>query len=203
MTTAPGVEAWDAWHPREAARRLAGCPVTWCVAAGWAVDLHLGRATREHSDLEIAIPRAQWPVIRGVFGGFDLYDATREPLRRLGAGEDPDPEGHQVWVCDPAVPAWRMDLFLEPGDEQTWVSHRDERIRVPMRDALRRTPDGIPYLGPEMVLLAKAKHVRDKDEADLAHLLPTLDDRARSWLADAIALAHPGHAWVDRVRPQA
>src|SRR5262245_46571552 len=60
----PPLTQWQAWAPAEAAPRLAGCPVPWAVAGGWAVDLHLGRTTRAHSDLEIAIPRAAFPTLR-------------------------------------------------------------------------------------------------------------------------------------------
>jgi GNAT superfamily N-acetyltransferase len=195
----PGLDRWAAWHPREAAARLAGCPVPWCVAAGWAIDLHLGRQTRRHSDLEIAIPRAQFAALRPYLAGFDLYRAGNRRLRRLGPAESPDAGDYQIWVCEAAVPAWRMDTFLEPGDTETWVSHRDARVRVALRDATARTSDGIPFLRPEIVLFTKAKHARDKDNADLAAALPTLDDRARAWLFDTIALVHPGHCWLDQI----
>ena len=52
----PGIEAWRAWSPQEAAARLIGCGAHWCVVGGWAVDLFLGKQTRAHDDLEIAIP---------------------------------------------------------------------------------------------------------------------------------------------------
>ncbi len=42
---------------------------------------------------------------------------------------------------------------------------------------------GIPCLAPEAVLLFKAKHRRDKDEADFARALPKLDAAQRRWLA--------------------
>jgi hypothetical protein len=196
----PETSAWEAWHPSEVATLLAGCPVPWCVAAGWAVDLYLGRQTREHGDVEIAIPRNDFPVLRRWLTGYELY-AVRDGVRgRLGELDEPDPDVRQVWLCDPVVRVWRMDTFLEPGDGLTWVSHRDARITMPMADALRRNGDGIPYLAPEIVLFTKAKHVRAKDEADLAHVLPTLDGPTRAWLADAIEMVHPEHPWVERVR---
>jgi hypothetical protein len=55
---------WDAWSPREAAARLAGVDVPWAVAGGWALDLFRGEVTREHSDLEIAVPAARSPRSR-------------------------------------------------------------------------------------------------------------------------------------------
>ncbi|HEX6872715.1 MAG TPA: GNAT family N-acetyltransferase [Micromonosporaceae bacterium] len=195
----PGLDAWQAWHPSEAAAVLAGVAVTWCVAAGWAIDLHLGRQTREHSDLEIAIPRGEFDRYRAGLSGFDLYDAGRGRVRRLRPGDHPDPAHHQVWVCEPAIPAWRMDTFLEPGDRETWISHRDPVVRMPMPEAVRHTAGGIPYLSPELVLFTKAKHARDKDEADLANVLPTLTGSQRRWLVEAIRLVHPGHRWLGRL----
>lgn len=195
----PGLDAWDAWSPAEAAAVLAGAAVPWYVAAGWAIDLHLGRQTRDHGDLEIALPRSHFSALRPVLDAFDLYDAGAG-VRRLGPADDPDPEHHQIWVCEPAVPAWRMDVFLEPGDADTWISQRDPRVRAPLAWAVARSTDGIPYLRPEIVLFMKAKHARDKDEADLVVALPTLDPTARGWLAEAIALVHDGHRWLNRLR---
>ena len=170
--------------------------MTWYVAGGWAIDLYLGRKTRDHEDIEIAIPRTQFPALRRCLAGFELYQALDGAVTPVGSGE---PEAHQVWVCDPAVRVWRMDTFLEPGDAQTWVSHRDERVRLDRGEAVSRDADGIPYLRPQYVLLAKARHTRDKDEADLASVLPTLDGEVRAWLAEAIERVHPGHPWVARV----
>ena len=198
----PPCPAWTGGRRGLRARRRPcwpGVGFAWAVAAGWAIDLHLGRQTREHSDLEIAIPRARFGVYRRHLKDFDLYVAGGGRVRRLAPDSEPDPEAHQIWVCEAAVPAWRLDTFLEPGDESMWIHHRDPRISVPMRDAVLRTADGIPYLRPEIVLFTKAKHAREKDEADLALTLPTLDRQARAWLTDAIGLVHPGHRWLDRI----
>ncbi|WP_027341226.1 nucleotidyltransferase domain-containing protein [Hamadaea tsunoensis] len=54
--TAPDIEAWQAWEPRGIATVLSGVDVPWYVAGGWAVDLWLGRISRAHEDLEIAVP---------------------------------------------------------------------------------------------------------------------------------------------------
>jgi GNAT superfamily N-acetyltransferase len=192
---APDQDRWEAWRPEEAATRLAGCPVPWAVAGGWAIDLHLGRQTREHEDLEIAIPRSDFPRYRPYLRGLDLYEVGAGRIQPLAEGGAPT--YHQVWASDGA---WRLDTFLEPGDAGTWISHRDERVRLPMARAVWLTAAGIPYLAPETVLFAKAKHARPKDEADLGHALPTLDPTARRWLLDALELAHPDHRWRDRIR---
>lgn len=194
----PDVDAWQPWSPAQVGAVLAGTPVPWAVAGGWAVDLYLGGLTRPHEDIEIAIPRSDFPLLRSSLHGFELFEVGDGRIRRLA---DRAPVQRQVWTADPAVPAWRMDTFLEPGDRETWVSHRDPRVRLPMAEAVRRSADGIPYLAPAPVLLAKAKHRRDKDEADFARVVPTLSTVERAWLADALDTVHPGHEWTAIVRP--
>lgn len=42
---------------RVAVALLAALPCPWFVAGGWAIDLHLGRATRPHGDVDVAVYR--------------------------------------------------------------------------------------------------------------------------------------------------
>ena len=51
----PDVARWDPWTPAEVAERLAALTEPWCVVGGWAIDLFLGRRTREHDDIEVAV----------------------------------------------------------------------------------------------------------------------------------------------------
>jgi GNAT superfamily N-acetyltransferase len=202
----PGLSAWDAWHPREAARRLTGLDVPWHVAGGWALDLWHGRQTRPHGDLEIAVARADLPAVHAQLagGGFVMYTPTGDGLHRLGpGGTGLADDGHQMWVCEPDVPAWRMDVFCEPRDPDEWICRHDPRIREPYARMVGTTSDGLAYLRPEGVLLYKARHRLPKNETDLALALPRLDEAARGWLAAALALAYPDHPWRTRVEAAA
>jgi predicted N-acetyltransferase YhbS len=201
---APDIEAWDAWHPNEAAVRLAGVDCPWHVAGGWALDLWretLGLPQlRDHGDLEIAIPRQRFATMAAAFADFELFSAGAgvvRPIRdRITA-----PEPHQVWVADMSVPAYRTDMFLEPGDDTTWVCRRGQGITRPMADVVRRTPGGVPFLAPECVLLYKARWSDlPKNETDFVGNVPNLDESARTWLVSALSDAHPGHPWIDRLR---
>jgi len=178
------------------ASRLAGVTAPWCVAGGWAIDLFLGEVTRPHGDIEIAVPAGRFAEIAGCFPDCDfcvpvdgaLVPATAETLA----------EGFQTWAVERAAGRWRFDVFREPHDGDTWVCRRDERIRRPYAEVVRHDPAGLPYLAPEIVLLFKAKHGGEKDQADFARAHPRLDPDQRRWLADALDLAHPGHAWGGR-----
>ncbi|MBE1490038.1 nucleotidyltransferase domain-containing protein [Plantactinospora soyae] len=189
----PDIDAWDAWTPRVVAERLAGLDVPWCVAAGWAVELFLGVPGRPHADLEIAVPADRFGAVAERFPDCDFHVAHDGGL--LPLSPEAMRTGHQTWACERASGLWRLDVFREPHDGDVWICRRDARIRRPYAEIIRRDPDGIPYLVPEVVLLFKAKAVREKDQADFAAALPLLDEAARRWLDDSLALLDPTHRW--------
>lgn len=192
----PGVEAWQPWTPRDVAARLDGLAVTWCVVGGWAVDLFLGEETRPHEDLEIATQRAHLSTIRRRLAGFVFHAVGDGSVQRLGPDEQGPADCHQHWVLDERAGEWRVDVMVEPGDEEWWVYRRDESIRMPRAEMVATTADGVPYLLPHGLLLYKAKNDRDKDWADFAQVAPRMDAASRAWLATAIDQQHPGHPWV-------
>ncbi|MBB5874333.1 hypothetical protein F4553_007767 [Allocatelliglobosispora scoriae] len=189
------------WTPNEVARQLAGVTTPWYVAAGWALDLFLGAQTRQHGDLEIAVPAAGFPEIRNRLSHY-AFDA-------VGSGriwESPSPEvlaaTHQTWLRDPETGGYLVDVFREPHHGDTWICRRDESIRLPYREIIHRSRDGVPYLAPEFVLLFKAKHIRPKDRADFDAVLPHMSAAQRQTLAELLARVHPDHDWLADPRLQ-
>jgi hypothetical protein len=194
------IEALDArwsscWTPSEVARRLDGLDAPWCVAAGWALDLFRGSQTREHGDIEVAIPAASFAEVRDRFPGY-VFDGAGSG--RIWENATPEVLGavHQTWLRDPATGDYLLDVFREPHDGDTWICRHDETIRLPYSGIVHHSHDGIPYLAPELVLLFKAKHARPKDQADFDATVPHLRPAQRETLAELLAHAHPGHAWL-------
>ncbi|MFC4065784.1 nucleotidyltransferase domain-containing protein [Actinoplanes subglobosus] len=181
--------------PGEVARRLAGVQTPWCVAAGWALDLFRGEQTREHGDIEIAIPAGAFAEIRDRFPGH-VFDAVGSG--RIWADATPDQLSatHQTWLRDPGTGDYLLDVFREPHDGDTWICRRDPEIRFPYADIVHRTRDGVPYLAPELVLLFKAKHPRPKDQADFDTTVGHLSAVQRATLAGLLSRVHPGHPWL-------
>lgn len=192
----PPLSAWAPWSPQKAAALLDGVNANWCVVGGWAIDLFLGRQTRAHEDLEIAIPRGEFAAMRERLAAFQLYVVGDGEVRTLARGAEPPPEKHQNWVREGEH--WRMDVMLEPGDADIWVFRRDEAITAP-RAQMIGSRDAVPYLQPEGALLYKAKAVRPKDEADFALAAPAMDADARAWLREALERAHPDHPWIAKL----
>ncbi|MEU4155252.1 hypothetical protein [Actinoplanes sp. NPDC026670] len=183
------------WTPAQVAERLSGVTTPWYVAAGWALDLFRGEQTRSHGDIEIGVPAARFPEIRGRFPGY-VFDAVGSG--RIGEDATPDEIAatHQTWLRDPATGDYLLDVFREPHHGDTWIYRRDETIRFPYDRIIRRTADGVPYLVPELVLLFKAKNPRPKDQADFDATRPALTPQQRATLAGLLTRVHPGHRWL-------
>jgi hypothetical protein len=201
--SAAEIEALDArwsssWTPSEVAGHLAGVATPWYVAGGWAVDLFLGRQTRAHADIEIAVPSGNFTEIRSRFPGF-AFDAVGSGRIWEDATAAELAAVHQTWLRDPSTGSYVLDVFREPHDGDTWICRRDASIRFPYDEIIHHTQDGIPYLAPELVLLFKAKHARKKDQADFDVTLPHLTAAQRWTLGELLTRVHPGHRWLAAV----
>jgi hypothetical protein len=191
---------WNAWHPSEAAWRLAGVSAPWYVAAGWSIDLFLRNNLRDHEDLEIAVPGERFAEIEAALPDLAFYVVVgADELAPIDEARDRLADTHQTWGLDRRAHAWRIDVFREPSRDGRWVARRDDRISLPYDELVEHTADGVPYARPEVTLLFKAKAASDKDEVDLEACLPRLDAARRALLAGWLALAHPGHSWLERL----
>ena len=191
---------WEPLDPVEARDLFVGLDVPWWVAGGWAIDLGLGRTTRNHGDIDVEVLRRDQFVVQGYLQdrGWELFLANRV-LTPWISGEPAPAATSDVWCRPEGSPSWTLQLMLNLGDDETWVSKRDTSITLPMDVAVRRSADGVPFLVAEAQLLMKAKNRLPKDDVDFANAAGTLDDEARAWLRAGIERLHPGHGWLDEL----
>lgn len=193
--------AWRPYTPGEVAIALRGLDAPWWIVGGWAVDAFTGIA-REHEDVDVGFLRADLPaVLDRLAPTLCVWSNLSGTLRPLRATDELLEGARQLWVRPDGDSPWVMDLAMTPHDGETWISPRDERVRLPLGEATFDASDGIRYLCPELVLFMKARLARPKDDADLAAILPRLDDGARSRLSGWLELVHPGHRWLAEVGP--
>ena len=200
-TVEADLEAWEAWDPAAVAEKLAGLDTPWCVVGGWALELFHGVA-RDHEDLEICVPSADFDLVRERLAGYEFFVPTPKEgvLRRLETAGDAFFDSHQTWVREPETGKWRLDIMRNPHERDTWICRRERTIRLPYDEVVATTKDGLPYMQPEIVLLFKGKEPRPKDEQDFETTLPFLSAEARAWLTRALARAYgDDHAWIIRV----
>ncbi|MGH2503554.1 MAG: nucleotidyltransferase domain-containing protein [Ktedonobacterales bacterium] len=194
---------WQPWSPQEVDRFFAPLAAPWWIAGGWAIDLFLGRQTREHADIDVQILRRDQHAVRALFGAWDMQAALPPPRDeswpfRLWRLDDVlDAAIHDVWCRPVSTQPWALQLMIGDTQDEQWLCRRSPRIIRPVAGIGGVTADGIPYLAPEIQLLYKAKGRRPKDEADFMHALPALDRERREWLRNALAIAHPHHPWLD------
>ena len=198
-------------------------PRPWCLAGGWAVDAWLDAETREHGDIDIVVFEPDQPAMfEHLEPGWDLVAHDANLVGVYTEPWDGEPLALPAHLhCRPRSPG-RADLMqwitppfksmkdgndLEvvvnelPGGE--WLLHSEPRITVPLAEAIRASPWGLPTLGPEYLVFYKATayvgdpHIkpRPRDETDSQAILPLLSDGQRSWLRDAVGRV-PHHEWA-------
>jgi len=176
---------------------LRGMQTPWFLCGGWAADAWLGRETRRHGDVDIAVVHTDQRAIFEHLPGWALV-------------------GHDPHVPDDTTQQWdgrRLDLPAHihvptpksPLATSATLNHSAfefEFILVERADPdliLRPQPWGLPTLAPEAVLLHKAGDLRSRDEDDFLALLPTLTGAQLSWLCESLSQKHPEHPWLARI----
>ena len=191
---------WCPLQPRAVATLLANINAPWWVAGGWALDFFLGFETRSHDDLDVGVLRRDVTAVTANFPGWEFFEAKSQALYRLEPGESPRPEVNSLWCRPSSATGWSFELMLDEADGDTWVFRRLPTIRRSLAEAIRRSPDGIPFLAPEVQLLYKARLPREKYLEDFERVLPRLAHGERAWLRGALSSVDPEHAWLTRLR---
>lgn len=191
---------WGPWDPFPLADVVAlfeSLDAPWWVAGGYAIELAVGRAFREHGDVDIALLRRDHVAARHLLEGWDCHVADPAGTLRPWPMEEVLPDrAHDIWIRENPEGPWRFQLMLDELDGEDWVYRRDPRIRRPLAKV---TVAGEKRIAPEIQLLYKSKGMRPKDELDFAEVLPLLSDAQRRWLDDALALEYGAHPWRERL----
>jgi len=182
-----------------AAEVMRGLPAPWFVAGGWAIDLLVGRVTREHEDIEVSILRRNQLELRRHLATWDVRKVVESRLSPWADDERLEPPTHEVHARREDGDLRHLEILFEEASGGLWRFRRDPRIRRRFEDIGRVSPQRIPYLAPEIVLLYKAKGIRPRDEDDFAVTAPLLSPDQRTWLSDALRACHPNHPWIARL----
>ena len=186
---------------RRALAPLSGCQAPWWVAGGWALDLFLGRVTRPHHDVDVAILRRDQAVVQSHLVDWSLHwvePRSGGQSHHWPAGEWLAPPVHEIHGTHPNGAT--IELLLNEAEGEIWHFRRDQRIWRPLHVVGRRSSQAIPYLAPEVVLLYKAQESRESDRGDFVMVRDALDEEQRSWLASALRVASGNHPWLTMLK---
>ncbi|HYD19608.1 MAG TPA: hypothetical protein VEF76_14130 [Patescibacteria group bacterium] len=172
----------------EVRARLQGFPADYWIAGGWAVDLRLGRQTRPHHDIEIAIDRRDQRHLLGM-PGLDRIEYAHSGQLFGWAGEGLRLPVHEMYAY--FRDGFKLEVLLNEFEASDWVYRRNFHVKL---EYARFAPgEALPAV---VVLLYKSKNPRPKDGEDFQALLPLLDGYDRLWLREAIARDYPHHHWL-------
>lgn len=200
----PRIETpWGPWEPAPLDHVISlfrPLDAPWWVSGGYAIELAVGHAYRDHGDVDISILRRDQLTVRRLLTGWDCHVADPPgTLRPWPTHETLPTSAHDVWVREHPDGPWRFQLMLEESDGDTWLCRRDPRIRRPL-GTIGVEAGGFLRLAPGIQLLYKGKNPRPNDEVDFDRALPLLTAHERRWLNEALATAYGTHPWQDRLR---
>jgi len=172
----------------------------WWVAGGWALDLHLGKVTRAHKDLDIGILRKDAAIVLAALPGWEFFEAKDGVLAEIVDGRAPRVEVNSLWCKQTNAQHWQMEFVLDDSAGECWIFRRDRGITCALSKAIRRNAEGMAYLAPEIQLLYKARAPRPEDQVDFRQVAPQLDRNAQNWLREALMRTHPEHPWISMLK---
>ena len=183
--------------PLAAASNMVGFRRPWCIAGGWALDLWLGRVTRNHADVEIAILREHQIDLRQYLDGWAFKIATMD--KRLVPWKDSRQmlmlPVHELHAVSPANE--RCEFLLNESDGIDWIYRRNFDVRMNLAKWVMHAAENVPILNPLIVLLYKSKHPGEKDELDFRVGVDRLDADQKMWLRVALLRSNAEHPWLD------
>jgi aminoglycoside-2''-adenylyltransferase len=193
--------AWEPLQPADLAGLLDGLRVSWWICGGWALDLFLGRETRRHGDLDVAVLRHDQRALFNHLRGWDARYATPEHTLEPWDGRHLEPPIHGIWArrSNEASGPWTCEFLLNEHTGQDWIFRRNEAVTRSL-DEVGAERDGVPFLRPEIVLLYKASELSPKNEADFAAVRPHLTETASQWLREALEVNDPWHPWIPHLQ---
>jgi hypothetical protein len=189
----------DSWGVITAiAALMAGFERPWAFCGGWAIDLFLGRITREHKDVDILVFRRDQLAVQSYLRdrGWTLEVAHDGVLTPWTEGEFTELPRHGIWCRNPAHAPDFLEVLLNETDGDRFLFRRDRSIELPLDRTILRTRSGLPVLAPEIVLLYKSAHPDiEENAADFRTAVAVLGSEQRAWLRAALGRMRPDHAW--------
>lgn len=195
-----GVTHFGEWKPislDSVAELFGTADFPWWIAGGWAIDLFVGRQTREHADIDVLVLRKDHGELRHHLAGWDLHAADPPgSLRPWLLGETLHDGVHDIWCRRTPTSPWSVQVMLDEAAGDEWVYRRDPRVRRALAELSgpASTPTH-PVLAPEVQLLYKSKNPRAKDVEDFNVARELMADGQLRWLDDALAITSPENPW--------
>jgi hypothetical protein len=192
---------WQALRLTEIDQLFKQLTIPWWIAGGWAIDLFIGKQTREHLDADVIILRKDQFIIKDFLSDWFLYKTNQPGLALWDTREFLELGVNSVWCKKEIQAPWLLEIIFLDSKGSEWFYRREPKIRGLIHDFGKVTKDGIPYISPEIQLLFKAKYNSlVKNELDFNNTINLLTTKQKKWLKEALKIEFPtGHNWINRI----
>ncbi len=192
------------WHPllpEEIYELFKPLTIPWWIAGGWAIDLFLGKKTREHLDIDVQIIRKDQLIIQEFLDSWDLYKTNQPGLKPWKRDEFLQLGVNSIWCRKIPETSWKMQILFLDSEGDEWFYRRKPSIRGFISEIGMKTSSGIPYLAPEIQLLFKAqREPAQKDKQDFHSVLLFLEENKLLWLKESILVQFgKNHSWIEEI----
>lgn len=161
------------------------------------------KSGREHDDIEIGIFRDDQDRLYQYYKKWDLKKVVKYPNRYL---TEPLGENEYLQMPVPEIHGYSSDsdideieILLNEKEGNNWVYKRNQRIKREINKVILLSSFDIPILCPEIVILYKSAHNREKDNRDFMNVLNKLSGNQREWLKNALMISVPSHEWISKI----
>jgi hypothetical protein len=194
-------ETWKPLNLNELHSLLNPLSNNFWIAGGLAIDLFLGKETRLHSDIDVAINRNAQILFQKKLLNWDLQ-ACDPPgsgkLRSWKKDEILPSNIHNIWCRKNENAPWSLELLLCDFEADEWVYRRNKKIRGPISEFGWKHEVGFQVISPEIQLLYKSKNPRPKDFDDFKNCYRKLNQNKLAWLKEMITYeSGSNHPWLE------
>ena len=167
---------WHALKSEEVFEILRNFQYPWWIAGGIALDLFLGKKTREHLDIDVLILRKHQLILQEYLRDWFLYKTNQPGLKPWEKDEYLKIGVNSIWCKKKRNGPWKMEIMLMDSEDDQWFYRREPKIWGMIERMGTMTENGLPYLLPEIQLLYKSvKNRRSKDNDDFFNVFPKLN----------------------------
>lgn len=186
-------------EPLKVLRLMQNFKSDWFVAGGWAIDLCIGKETRHHEDIEIAIFRKDQFALQNNLEGWVLKKAVNGTLLEWKPGERLELPVHEIHCFKQLDEEPTFEVLLNETDGNEWLFRRNDEVTMPLSKLSLTSKLGMKFLRPEIVLLYKSKNSRPKDEQDFEIVCKHLGIESKEWLKKALSICYTEHRWLQKL----
>lgn len=175
---------------------MQGFPAPWFVCGGWAIDLHLGYQTRPHHDIDLGLYRADQMLLKEHFAG-QMFFYFDDDNKHIWGDEILQLPIHELRLEGEGL---ELEFVLNEVKDNLWHYRRNDNITLPTEELVLFTPNGVPYLAPQVVLLYKSTKVSERDQIDFLKVLPHIGLEQKDWLKSSLMMTDTEHPWLIRLK---